>query len=101
MKYNQPITIHHKLPESYGWNLRPNNTIQLKQNVHRALHTLFADDTPIQRIRRSLEVDKTVLRPDIYLALSNTLKRFEWLIELESYEPDCFNADKFYRKLTK
>lgn len=101
MKYRQPITVHHKIPESFGGNLRPNNTVNLKENVHRALHTLYQDDTPIQRIRRTLEVDKTALRPDIYLALSNTLKRFEWIIELEVYEPDCFNADKFFTRLKR
>lgn len=73
--------------------------MNLKENYHRALHTIYQDDTPIQRIRRTLEADKTAMRPDIYLALSNTLKRFEWLIELEVYEPDCFNADKFFTRL--
>jgi hypothetical protein len=71
------LSLHHKLPQSYGGNLQPNNTIMLRQTAHRAIHTLFSDDTPIQRLRRALEVDKTVMRPDIYLAISNTLKRFE------------------------
>lgn len=101
MKYHQPLTVHHKLPQSWGWNLQRNNTVILKENVHRALHTLFQDDTPIQRIRRALEADKTVLQPEIYLALSNTLKRFEWVIELDIYEPNCFNRDQFVRRLTK
>lgn len=76
MKY-QPITIHHRLPESWGGNLRPNNAMPLREKLHQALHTVYSNDTPIQRIRRSLEADKPVLRPDIYRALSNTLKRFE------------------------
>lgn len=101
MKTFQPITVHHKLPESFWGNLRPNNTVQLKQNIHRALHTIFQDDTPIQRIRRSLEVDKTVLQPDVYLAISDTLKRFEGLIEVDTYEIDCINRDKFIKRLTK
>ena len=101
MKYSQPITIHHKLPESFGWNLRPNNTINLRENIHRSLHTIFQNDTPIQRLRRLLEVDKTVMRPEVYLALSDTLKKFEWIIEYQSYESDCINVDKFMKQLTK
>ena len=77
MKYHHPMTVHHKIPESFGGNLRPNNTVNLKENVHRALHTIFQDDTPIQRQRRLLEADKSSMLPDVYLALSNTLKRFE------------------------
>lgn len=65
------------------------------------MHTIFQDDTPIQRQRRLLEADKSSMLPDVYLALSNTLKRFEWLIELEVYEPDCFNADKFFTRLKR
>lgn len=101
MKYNQIITVHHKLPESFWWNLRPNNTVNLRQNIHRSLHTIFENDTPIQRIRRLIEVDKTVMRPEVYQAINETLKRFEWLIEYQSYEPDCINIDKFMKQLTK
>lgn len=97
----QPITIHHRLPESWWGNLQPNNALHLRQNVHRALHIVFENATPIQRIRRSLEADKPVLSPDIYLALSNTLKRFEWIQEIESYDPKCFNSDKFIRQQKK
>ena len=101
MKYHQPLTRHHKLPESWGWYLKPNNTALLKENVHRAVHTIFQDDTPIQRLRRAIEADKTVLQPDVYREISNILKRFEGLIEVDTYEIDCFNRDKFMRRLTK
>lgn len=101
MRHIQPITVHHKLPESFGWNLRPNNTIQLRQNVHRAVHQIFEDDTPIQRLRRLLEVDKTVMNPWVYLEISNVLRKFEWIIEYQSYEPDCFNVDQFMKRLTR
>lgn len=101
MKYHHPLTVHHLLPQAWGWNLRPNNTVRLKENVHRAVHTLFSDATPIQRLRTALEVDKTVLQPDVYQEINNILKRFEGLIEVDTYEIDCFNRDKFMRRLTK
>ena len=89
-----PITKHHILCESWGWYLRPNNVLLLRENVHRAVHTLFSDNTPIQRLRTSLEADKTVMIPEVYKVISDTLRRFERR-EIEIYEPDCFNADKF------
>lgn len=98
MKNNKIITIHHRLPDSWGWNLRPNNAMKLRQNVHRALHTVFQDDTPIQRLRRSLEADKPVILPSAYMLIHDSLRRLEEL-EIEIYEPDCFNSDKFLHKL--
>lgn len=97
MRTKHPITIHHRIPETWWGNLQPNNALYLRENVHRALHTLFQDDTPIQRIRRSLEADKPVLHPDVYLEISRVLQRFE-KIEMNVYDPTCFNSDKFLKK---
>ena len=72
--------------------------MHLKENVHRAVHTLFQDETPIQRLRRLIEADKPVMRPEVYQEISNAIKKFEWIIEIWVYEPDCFNEDKFYNK---
>ena len=95
MKHHSPITIHHILPSSFGWHSRPNNLIHLKENVHRAVHTIFQDDTPIMRLRRMIETDKRVLNPEVYLAISNTIKQFEWIVEPQVYEKDCIDYDKF------
>lgn len=98
MKKLYPITIHHRVPESWGGNLRPNNAMNLRQNIHRSLHTIFQDATPIQRIRKVLEADKPVMQPEVYLAISNVLKTFEGKPEIQSYEKDCFNIDKFLQR---
>lgn len=71
--------------------------MKLRENTHRALHTVFADSTPLQRIRRTLEADKPVLLPWVYKAISDTLRRFEKQ-EIDVYEKDCFNSDKFLKK---
>ena len=39
--------------------------------------------------------------PEVYQAINETLKRFEGLIEYQSYEPDCINIDKFMKQLTR
>ncbi len=99
MKHNNIITVHHRLPHAWWGNLEKNNAMKLAENVHRAVHTVFQDDTPIQRQRRLLEWDKTVLKPEIYQALSDTLAKFEWILEMECYETTCYNPDKFYKRL--
>lgn len=73
----------------------------LRENTHQALHTVFADLTPIGRIRQSLEADKPALHPDIYNALNRTLQRFEWTMEAEAYEPEVIDKDTFLQKLWK
>jgi hypothetical protein len=72
----------------------------LRENVHQSLHTVFQNATPIQRIRRTLEMDKTVLHPDIYTAISRTLQRFEGQMEVLSYEKACIDEDKFIQTLS-
>lgn len=98
---NKVVTQHHKLPQSFWGYGKPNNLILLRDSVHRWIHSVFQDDTPIQRIRRLIETDKTVMRPDVYQAINETLRRFEWIIEYESYEPDCFSIDTFMQRITK
>ena len=37
------------------------------------------------------------MKPEVYLAISDALKKFEWILEYQIYEPDCINVDKFLR----
>ena len=98
---NRVMTSHHILPVVYWWYWKPNNLVLLRDSVHKWLHSVFQDNTPIQRIRRLIETDKTVMRPDVYQAINKTLRRFEGLVEYQSYEPDCFSIDTFMKRLTK
>lgn len=95
------MTQHHILPESFWWLSKPNNLVMLRESIHRWIHSVFQDDTPIQRIRRLIETDKRVMRPDVYHTINNTLKQFEWLLEYKSYEQDCFNIDSFMIRLNR
>lgn len=56
------------------------------------------DKTPIQQQRRLLELNKSVLHPDVYVALDSTLKKFEWVMEINAYNPLLFDSDKFLKK---
>ena len=101
MKHYQPITQHHILCQSFWGNSHTNNLVWLRENIHQAIHTIFQDDTPIMRLRRLLETDKRVMIPSVYLTISNTLKRFEWIVEPTSYEEWCIDIDRFYKRLSR
>ena len=98
MHYKHAVTIHHKLSQSWWGNSLPQNLVNLRDNVHVALHTLMDDKTPIQQQRRLLELNKSVLHPDVYVALDSTLKKFEWVMEINAYNPLLFDSDKFLKK---
>lgn len=92
------ITVHHKIPHAFWGNLKPDNAIHLRENIHRSIHTIFQDDTPIQRIRRLLEVDKSTMHPEVYQVLHETLRKYEWILEHDVYRPELFNSDKFLQR---
>lgn len=94
MKYHPPMTSHHLIPKSMAGNGRPNNIILLNETVHRACHTLYANRTPIGRIRSSIETDKKVIKPHFYAEINRILTILE-REEVEIYENDCFDKDRF------
>lgn len=97
-KYHQPLTAHHKLCQTWWGNSLPQNIVMLREKVHQAVHTVFQDDTPVQRIRRTIEADKLTY-PDVYDAVDNVLKRFEWVMnEVRVYDPRILDSDKFIKK---
>lgn len=98
---NKIYTSHHLLTQDFGGLSRPNNLVLLRDSVHKWIHSVFSSDTPIQRIRRLIETDKTVMKPEVYQAINETLRKFEWIIEYSVYEEDCIDPDKFIRRLTR
>ena len=101
MKRQHVMTVHHKLTQAFWWNSMPQNIVMLRENVHQALHTIFGQDTPIQRLRRLIEVDKTTLHPDVYKEIDKVLARYEWAMEIQIYDPRIFNSDKFLKQWKK
>ena len=97
MRYTHPLTIHHKITQAYWWNSLPNNIVEIRENVHRAIHTLFSEATPVKRIRQLIEADRLTY-PDVYEAIDRVLKRFEGTMEINAYDPRLLDSDKFLRK---
>jgi hypothetical protein len=99
MERHIPLTRHHLLPDCWGGTWHPNNIVNLREDIHRSFHQIFQADTPIQQLRRNLEVNKKTMRPEVYLAISDTLKRFEGIMEVEVYEPKSIYPDMFLQRL--
>lgn len=74
--------------------------MQLRENVHQAVHTIFQDATPIQRLRRMIDIDKSTLHPDVYAEINKVLSRIEQ-IEMNAYDPRLFDSDLFLKRMKK
>jgi len=53
--------IHHVVPRSRDGSNAPDNKVRLDQRVHRALHMIFANQTPIEQIQRIIGINSTAL----------------------------------------
>ena len=62
MNNNKKLTRHHIVPRSKGGWMHKDNIKLLKAVQHRALHTLFANQTPVEQLRTLvLDVNTTTL----------------------------------------
>ena len=100
MRYN-PLTVHHLLPQSWGWTSHANNTRSINEKTHRAIHTVFQDDTPITQIRRLLKLNWKTLNIDAYHVINWVLRQYEGILEIEAYDPKSVNPDSFITRLRK
>ena len=84
---NQELTKHHILPKSCEWNSEPDNINWIERVKHNAIHTLFANDTPIEQIAElMLNINVTALteqfKNDVKNLLSETDELYyykEWI----------------------
>lgn len=58
---NHEIDTHHLLPRSKWWSNDPDNLLRTRVWVHSALHQVFANDTPIEQIKRLIQINSTCL----------------------------------------
>jgi len=75
---------HHILPRSRRWaNVNANIEI-LRDNYHRALHTLFANQTIAEQLITTINLSEKALREDVKQRLLETLSQrdindpYEW-----------------------
>ena len=55
------ITRHHIIPKSIGGSNHRNNIIELMNTQHRALHTIFENQDPVEQIDTILSISATAL----------------------------------------
>lgn len=67
----EKTSIHHILPRSMDGNNDKDNLIRIKDNYHRALHTLFSNKMIAEQLIRTVEISENALREDVR----------EWLLE--------------------
>jgi len=91
------ITKHHLISRSNWWTDHPDNIRNLRENTHRALHQLLSDKTPVQQLRRMLELNRNVFVPHIYNRMSRLLYEIEQN-EISAYKKSLFNPNKFREK---
>ena len=64
-------SVHHLLCKSRGGTNTEDNLVRLKQNYHRAIHTLFANQIIAEQLLTTIDISAKALREDVK----------EWLIE--------------------
>ena len=58
------ITKHHCVPRSKWGTSNPENITKLKDNIHIALHQLFANMTPSEQIKHILDINTEAIQWD-------------------------------------
>lgn len=83
-KKDYKYSRHHILPRSRRWaNVNANIEI-LRENYHRALHTLFANQTIAEQLITTINLSEKALREDVKQRLLETLSQrdindpYEW-----------------------
>jgi hypothetical protein len=75
---------HHILPRSRRWANVNDNIEILRDNYHRALHTLFANQTIAEQLITTVNLSEKALREDVKQRLLETLSQrdindpYEW-----------------------
>jgi len=80
---------HHLLPRSMNWSNEPENIVVLKENTHRAIHTLFANKMIAEQLLTTVDISSKALREDVR----------QWLIETLTTELDPNNPYDWYKDI--
>lgn len=66
------FSTHHLLPRSQWGNSEKKNLVELRNNYHRAIHTLFANKMLAEQLLTTIDISSKALRKDVK----------EWLIDV-------------------
>ena len=86
-KENEKYSTHHILPRSMWGKTESKNLIELKDNYHRALHTLFANQMIAEQLITTVNISSKALREDVKQWLLETLNSRDIEDPYEWYNP--------------
>jgi len=90
MTHNK-LTRHHIMPSSRWWGMHKDNIKHIKWVQHRALHTLFSNQTPVEQL-------KTLVLNINTTALTNEFKNdIMYILEYED-DKDYYYKEWIFRK---
>ena len=93
MKYSN----HHKVPRSRWGTNENDNRESLRVTQHQALHTLFENQTTIEKIETILNMDETVLQGDFLRDIQPILDLYKWLEYHSHCRKDSWDCRKPYK----
>jgi len=77
--YDSRFNDHHKVPKSRWWTNVEDNKKRTLKTIHRAIHTIFVNDTTIEKIQRILDMDWSALQWDFVRDVKRILELYKWL----------------------
>lgn len=86
---NDRYSCHHILPKSRRWSNEPCNLEMIKDNHHRAIHTLFQNQMIAEQLITTVNISAKALREDIRKWLLDTLESKNIYDPYEWYRDEC------------
>lgn len=83
------FSTHHILPTSQGWANNNQNTEEIRDVQHRAIHTLFENKMIAEQLLRTINISEKALRPDVVKWLVDTLTSKDINDPTIWYRADC------------
>lgn len=89
IKKHHGTSVHHIVPRSRWWTSEGQNLLELKDNLHRSLHHLFANQLIAEQLLTTIDLNSKALRPEVV----------EWLVETLSMH-EATDLDFWYKDKT-
>jgi len=83
-------TKHHVIAKSRGGSYDKDNMFLVERIPHDHIHSLFGNNLPLEIIRSILSRYQRTLDPQVHREISETLRRFEFI--MEAYNKNCYNS---------
>ena len=99
MWFNKPwheLTNHHIIPKSYWWNRYAHNIASLRDNKHKALHTMFSNNLPHEQVLNIVDLTGKAINKVFSQAIMEVVNDFT---PEEIYNQKCCDIQKLLRHI--